>query len=58
MKLDVTTQLEFPGERIDRFPGFGQTGHQLLTRPLQNQAAEDLPCHLIVRRQVMEIRVH
>ncbi len=58
MILDALTQLELPGQIVDRAPFGGQTGNQLLVLVLQDQPVEDVPAHGVVGAKIVEMRVH
>ena len=57
VELHALPQLEFPGRVVDRLPFRGQAGQQALLVVLFHQAGKDVLSDLIVRTQVVIVRV-
>jgi hypothetical protein len=57
VELDAAAQLEFPGERIDGLPGFGQSRNRPLALIAKYQIVEDVRRDVVVRRHIVIVRI-
>ena len=57
VELDAFAQFEFPGQLVNRLPGYSQTRCQALALVLFDQAIKDMHRHRIVWPKIVEMRV-
>ena len=58
VEAHALAQPELPGELVDRAPGFGEARPQPVAAVLRDERLVKMLHHVVVRRQVVEMRVH